>query len=234
MITTRRANACGHADFGWLQARYSFSFGHYFDPQLMGYASLRVLNQEVLAAGSGLQPRAFPSVDVLNIVLQGTAEYRDSDGYALAAEEGEALLFAAQAGVSYSELNLDKQRPLTRLQLWLAACPERENTPWQKLSLSASQKQQLIASPDGEGASLQLRQQMWISQISLAAGEELDLTLRGNRGYLQSVYGALSLHTSPNVTHRLGCGDGAFLQDEGLILLRAEKAMRVLVIDSAA
>lgn len=44
MITTRTAKQCGQADFGWLQARYTFSFGHYFDPKLLGYASLRVLN----------------------------------------------------------------------------------------------------------------------------------------------------------------------------------------------
>lgn len=45
MITTRTAKQCGQADFGWLQARYTFSFGHYFDPKLLGYASLRVLNE---------------------------------------------------------------------------------------------------------------------------------------------------------------------------------------------
>lgn len=49
MITTRTAGQCGQADYGWLQARYTFSFGHYFDPKLLGYASLRVLNREVLA-----------------------------------------------------------------------------------------------------------------------------------------------------------------------------------------
>ena len=56
MITTRTAKQCGQADFGWLQARYTFSFGHYFDPKLLGYASLRVLNQEVLAPGASFQP----------------------------------------------------------------------------------------------------------------------------------------------------------------------------------
>lgn len=54
MITTRTAKQCGQADYGWLQARYTFSFGHYFDPKLLGYASLRVLNQEVLAPGAFL------------------------------------------------------------------------------------------------------------------------------------------------------------------------------------
>lgn len=71
MITCRTAQQCGQADFGWLQARYTFSFGHYFDPKLMGYASLRVLNQEVLAPGASFQPRTYPSVDILNLILQG-------------------------------------------------------------------------------------------------------------------------------------------------------------------
>ena len=80
MITTRTAKQCGQADFGWLQARYTFSFGHYFDPKLLGYASLRVLNQEVLAPGASFQPRTYPKVDILNLILEGEAEYRDSEG----------------------------------------------------------------------------------------------------------------------------------------------------------
>ena len=79
MITTRTARQCGQADYGWLQARYTFSFGHYFDPKLLGYASLRVLNQEVLAIGAAFQPRTYPKVDILNVILDGEAEYRGED-----------------------------------------------------------------------------------------------------------------------------------------------------------
>ena len=63
MITTRTAKQCGQADFGWLQARYTFSFGHYFDPKLLGYASLRVLNQEVLAPGASVPESRYPEPD---------------------------------------------------------------------------------------------------------------------------------------------------------------------------
>ncbi|STW71831.1 Pirin-like protein YhaK [Klebsiella michiganensis] len=96
MITTRTAKQCGQADFGWLQARYTFSFGHYFDPKLLGYASLRVLNQEVLAPGASFQPRTYPKVDILNLILEGEAEYRDSDGNHIQAKAGEALLISTQ------------------------------------------------------------------------------------------------------------------------------------------
>lgn len=148
MITTRTARQCGQADYGWLQARYTFSFGHYFDPKLLGYASLRVLNQEVLAPGAAFQPRTYPKVDILNVILDGEAEYRDSEGNHVQASAGEALLLSTQPGVSYSEHNLSKDKSLTRMQLWLDACPQRENPLIQKLALNMD-KQQLIASPEG-------------------------------------------------------------------------------------
>ncbi|WP_343554427.1 pirin family protein [Pantoea sp.] len=230
MMTTRCASACGQADFGWLQARYSFSFGHYFDPKLMGYASLRVLNQEILAPGAAFQPRSYPQVDVLNLVLQGEAEYRDSEGNHLVAQEGEAMLLSARQGVNYSEINLSKDRPLTRMQLWLAACPDRENPLLQKLELP-QKTSVLIASPDGAEGSLQLRQQVWVHQITLAPGEQCSVKLHGPRAYLQSIHGSLDLQASSANQEPLGCGDGAFLSDEQQITLQATTRLRALVID---
>ncbi|WP_455852616.1 pirin family protein [Pantoea endophytica] len=233
MMTTRCASACGQADFGWLQARYSFSFGHYFDPKLMGYASLRVLNQEILAPGAAFQPRSYPQVDVLNLVLQGEAEYRDSEGNHLVAREGEAMLLSARQGVNYSEINISKDRPLTRMQLWLAACPERENPLLQKLELP-QQTSVLIASPDGAQGSLQLRQQVWVHQVTLAPGEQYTVKLHGPRAYLQSIHGSLDVQASSANQQPLSCGDGAFLSDENQISLQARTPLRALVIDLPA
>ncbi|MCA1178775.1 MULTISPECIES: pirin family protein [unclassified Pantoea] len=233
MMTTRCASACGQADFGWLQARYSFSFGHYFDPKLMGYASLRVLNQEVLAPGAAFQPRSYPQVDVLNLVLQGEAEYRDSEGNHLIAREGEAMLLSARQGVNYSEINISKDRPLTRMQLWLAACPERENPLLQKIAVP-QETRFLLASPDGVDGSLQLRQQVWVHQVILAPGEQHTVKLNGPRAYLQSIHGSLDLQASSANQELLSCGDGAFLSEEHQITLQAKTPLRALVIDLPA
>ncbi|EHM49523.1 pirin family protein [Yokenella regensburgei] len=230
MITTRTAKQCGQADFGWLQARYTFSFGHYFDPKLLGYASLRVLNQEVLAPGASFQPRAYPKVDILNLILEGEAEYRDSEGNHVQAKAGEALLIATQAGVSYSEHNLSKDKSLTRMQLWLDACPERENPPVQKMKI-ANTGQQLLASPDGENGSLQLRQQVWIHHIEIAKGEQMSFKLHGPRAYLQSIHGTVHALTSQEDKQGLTCGDGAFIRDEANITLVADTPLRALLID---
>ena len=230
MITTRTAKQCGQADFGWLKARYTFSFGHYFDPKLLGYASLRVLNQEVLAPGASFQPRAYPKVDILNLILEGEAEYRDSEGHHVQAKAGEALLIATQPGISYSEHNLSKDKSLTRMQLWLDPCPERENSPVQKLTL-ADDACQLLASPDSDKGSLQLRQQVWLHHISLNKGEELKIELHGPRAYLQSIHGTVHAVTHHKEQEALTCGDGAFIRDEATITLVADTPLRALLVD---
>lgn len=158
------------------------------------------------------------------------AEYRDSDGNHVQAKAGEALLLAAQPGISYSEHNLSKVKPLTRMQLWLDACPERENALVQKIPLLAAQ-QQLLASPDGEQNSLQLRQQVWVHHITLEKGESLNFQLHGPRAYLQSIHGTFHAMTHNEEREALTCGDGAFIRDEPNITLVADTPLRALLVD---
>lgn len=231
MIKSRTAEECGTADFGWLKARYTFSFGHYFDPKLMGYASLRVLNQEVLAPGASFQPRTYPRVDILNLVLQGDAEYRDGEGNSVRVCAGEAALLSTQSNVSYSELNLSSTQPLTRMQLWLDACPQQENPLIQQMKVG-KQKHLLLASPDGADGSMQLRQQVWIHHIELGEGEEITLPIRGPRAYLQSIHGRVdALGSKSHDQQKLVCGDGAFIHLEPQLTIKASTPLRALLID---
>ncbi|MCG8708770.1 pirin family protein [Brenneria sp. 4F2] len=230
MIIKRAAEQCGQADYGWLQARYTFSFGHYFDPQLLGYASLRVLNQEVLTPGASFQPRTYPRVDILNIILQGEAEYRDSHGCHIHAKAGEVLLLATQPNISYSEHNTSDSKPLTRMQLWLDACPTRENSPLQRLTLNKS-GHRLLASPEGEDSSLQLRQQVWIHHLDLQKDERKVIKLNGNRAYLQSIHGSAAISSRQHSGDRLACGDGAFIQQENELTIQPESPLRALLVD---
>ncbi len=146
------------------------------------------------------------------------------------ARAGEALLLSTQPGISYSEHNLSKDKSLTRMQLWLDACPERENAPVQKIKI-ADVARQLIASPEGSKESLQLRQQVWIHHIELEKGEELSFQLHGPRAYLQSIHGTVHAVTHAEEKEGLTCGDGAFIRDEANITLVADTPLRALLID---
>jgi redox-sensitive bicupin YhaK (pirin superfamily) len=188
-----------------------------------------VLNQEVLAPGASFQPRTYPKVDILNLILEGEAEYRDSEGHHVQVKAGEALLIATQPGISYSEHNLSKDKSLTRMQLWLDACPERENAPMQKIAIAG--QQQLLASPDGHAESMQLRQQVWLHHIELDEGEQLSFQLHGPRAYLQSIHGRFHALTPQEEQKALTCGDGAFIRDEANITLVADTPLRALLVD---
>jgi redox-sensitive bicupin YhaK (pirin superfamily) len=232
MITVRAAQQCGEADYGWLKARYTFSFGHYFDPKLLGYASLRVLNQEVMAPGASLQPRSYPKVDILNLILEGEAEYRDNEGNHVQVKTGEAVLLSTQPGVSYSEHNVSKKNPLTRMQLWLEACPEGDNPLIQKITLN-NQSQQLIAAAAGGKSVLQLRQNIRVHHINLQAGQQQSIPLQGSHAYLQSIHGTVTA-SSAGTDVNLTCGDGAFIRDEQKMTLEASTPLRALLIDLPA
>ena len=229
MLRLRAAEKCGSADYGWLKSRYSFSFGHYFDPQLLGFGHLQVLNQEVLAAGATFQPRNFPRVDVLNIILQGEAEYRSSNGQVSTARAGDALLFAGDNTVC-QESNASPDTDLVRLQLWLQTCPE-QNTPLiQKRQLPENGKAVLIASGDGQEDSLKLRQNIRVYQLSLAPDETHTFPLQGSRCYLQSVYGAVCL-SGENSSLQAGCGDGVLMSDEKQLNITAMSDCKLLIVE---
>lgn len=231
MIKYRTAQQCGKADYGWLQARYTFSFGHYFDPHFLDYGTLRVLNQEVLAPNSEFKAKTYPHVDVVNLILRGEATYLDNMGRSVTAKENECLLISPHNTETYIERNSHPDMPLTRIQLWLNACPQQESLASQKLSLDETAKYQLLASPTGQNGSLMLRQNILLYHINLSAGDEITLSVKGQKGYLQSIKGGTQLQTSAKEMGKIQCGDGAFIQDTNTITLRCQQPFRGLFID---
>ena len=64
MIAVRKAEDRGHADIGWLNTHYSFSFANYYDPQWNGYRSLRVLNDDTIAPGRGFGAHGHRDMEI--------------------------------------------------------------------------------------------------------------------------------------------------------------------------
>jgi hypothetical protein len=59
MIEHRPFNQLASADHGWLKARHHFSFGEFADPSRMGWGTLRVWNDDEIAANTGFPPLAI-------------------------------------------------------------------------------------------------------------------------------------------------------------------------------
>jgi len=118
-INVRHAAERGVAEFGWLSSRHSFSFGHYCDPEHMGFRALRVINDDRGRAGQGFGTRPHRDVEIISIVVEVALGHRDSLGTGSLIRPGEAQRKSAGTGGQHSEFNPPPTDEVRFLQIWI-------------------------------------------------------------------------------------------------------------------
>lgn len=233
MITIRRGEERGAANFGWLDSKHSFSFGNYYDPDHMGFGALRVINEDKVAPGGGFPTHGHADMEIISYVLDGGLEHRDTLGTNSVIRPGEVQRMSAGTGIRHSEYNASDSAPVHFLQIWIL--PERRGLApgYEQKSFAAEEKKgrlRLVASRDGREGSVTVHQDVSLYATLLDEGDAVGLDLKpGRRAWVQVTRGRATLNGQA-----LAAGDGAAVTGEtALALAAAAPGTEALVFDLA-
>lgn len=235
MITLRPSGSRGRTRISWLDARHSFSFGDYDDPDWRAFRSLRVINQDIVAPGGGFSPHPHRDMEIVTLVLRGRLDHADAigDGHQQSLLPGEVQRISAGTGMVHSEFNGSTTDPVELMQIWIKP-DQRGRTPRYEQKLfdlglndagetnDATDSPRLVTliAPEGSAGrsgALEIYQHAWIHHVALPAHQSITHALAPGRGaWVQVISGEVQLNG-----HTLKAGDAAAVEDEPSLTLQA-------------
>ncbi|MBU6401626.1 MAG: pirin family protein [Verrucomicrobia bacterium] len=230
MMTIRRAEDRGHANHGWLDTHYTFSFADYYEPRWMGFRSLRVINDDTIAGGGGFGTHPHRDMEILTYVLSGALRHRDSMGHETVLKPGDAQRISAGTGIAHSEFNYSPIEPVHLLQIWIQ--PERKGAVPSYAERSfgnggAFQGLTLVASREGRDGSVSLGQnaEVWLARLGKHGGATHTLA-PGRHAWVHVAEGEITLNGQA-----LRAGDGAAISNHAGLTLAARASAQALLFD---
>jgi redox-sensitive bicupin YhaK (pirin superfamily) len=212
-ITKLPADERGTADHGWLQARFSFSFGGYFNPDRMGFHALRVINNDTVQPGGGFATHPHDNMEIFTYVIEGALAHKDSMGNGATITPGNLQYMSAASGVTHSEFNPSDQEHTLLYQIWLTP-NERDGEPRYAEKPLGDQATPnaltLLFSGDGRDGSTPIRQDAEIFFGRLDAGNELTVEADSDHPHvwIQVIKGHIE-----SLKEDLRSGDGCSAED---------------------
>jgi redox-sensitive bicupin YhaK (pirin superfamily) len=229
MMIIRKSNERGHAEHGWLDSYHTFSFADYYDPQWLGFRTLRVINDDLIMPGMGFGTHPHRDMEIISYVLGGALQHRDSMGNGRVIKAGEFQYMAAGTGVEHSEFNPSQKEATRLLQIWIM--PDKKGVApryaERNLAKAETGKLHLVASKTGRSGSMEIHQDADVLLAKLEAGQNVKHPLAaGRHAWVHVAEGEVRLNGKP-----LAAGDAAGTSEESALEIAAAKASQVLVFD---
>ncbi len=234
MMTIRSAHDRGTANFGWLDTRHTFSFGNYYDPTYMGFADLRVINEDKVSPSQGFSTHGHRDMEIVTYVLEGALEHKDSLGNGSIIRPGDVQRMSAGTGILHSEFNASDTDPVHLLQIWILPEEKGIEPGYEQKTFADEEKQgklRLVGSRDGRDGSVTIHQDVNLYAALLRDGETIDHSLADGRvGWLQVARGSLYLNG-----RLLSAGDGVAISQEPVLTLQGNAHhTEILLFDMVA
>ena len=232
MLTLRRSCERGYADHGWLKSHHSFSFADYFNPAHMGWGNLRVINDDLIAPGSGFGKHGHRDMEIVTYVTSGALAHQDSMGNGTAIPPGDVQRMSAGRGVMHSEFNHAPDQTTHLFQIWIEPREKGIAPDYEQKTFTDADKRgrlRLIASPDGADGSVTIHADASIYAGLFDADETATLPLNpARKAYLHVAKGQIAVNGQ-----NLQKGDAALLANESNLTLSNGQDAEVLVFDLA-
>lgn len=230
MITLRKARDRGISETDWLKSYHSFSFGMYRDPKHMGFGVLRVINDDIVAGGGGFHTHPHHDMEIITYVLSGVLQHKDSLGNGSAILPGDVQRMSAGTGILHSEFNGSETDPVHLLQIWILPDTKGVQPGYEQKHFMPEERQgklRLVASKNGRDGSVRLHQDADMYAANLSAGGEITFRPRqGRKVWLHTARGTMSVNGNA-----LEAGDGAAIESESSLVLRADGDAEFLLFD---
>ncbi len=230
MIALRKANERGHANHGWLDSHFSFSFAEYHDPQHMGFSSLRVINEDIVQPGTGFGTHGHRDMEIITYILEGALEHKDSMGNGSVIRPGDVQRMSAGKGVQHSEFNPSSAELVHLLQIWIQPNVMGIPPSYEEKHFDAASRRgrlRLIASSDGRDGSVKIHQNAAVYAALLDGAERASHALAaGRKAYVHVARGKVTVNGNA-----LDAGDALKASGEAEIVLARGDNAEILLFD---
>jgi redox-sensitive bicupin YhaK (pirin superfamily) len=221
----------GHANHGWLNAKHSFSFASWQNPERVHFGALRVLNDDIVAPSMGFGKHPHDNMEIITIPLKGALKHQDSMGNSSVIEAGEVQVMSAGMGVQHSEVNAKHDEAINLFQIWIFpnkhnVTPRYDQIRYEEESMRNNFLQ--VVSPNPDDAGTWIQQQAWIHLSQMEEGKSLNYELKqkGNGVYILNVEGTFEI-----ANQLLEKRDAIGVWETETIKIKANKTGRLLLID---
>jgi redox-sensitive bicupin YhaK (pirin superfamily) len=232
VIKTIRASERYFSDFGWLKTYWLFSFDHYHDAANMQFGSLRVFNDDVVAANNGFPTHPHREMEIITTVLAGEVTHEDSMGNRTVIKAGEVQRMSAGTGITHSEYNRG-ETPVHLYQIWILPDERRLKPSYDQRSFSADERKNrllLVASGQTSADAVSLNTDATIYMSDFDAGHIVHFPVKDSRGvFVYVTSGDLGINDE-----RLTTKDQARITDVDRLKLEAYDDTSFILIDVPA
>jgi quercetin 2,3-dioxygenase len=189
----------GAADHGWLNAKHSFSFAGFYNPDKVHFGALRVINDDIVAGGGGFPTHPHDNMEIVTIPLKGALQHKDSTGGEGIIEAGDVQIMSAGTGVRHSEFNASATEAVNLFQCWVF--PKEKNIKprydQRKFELADREgKWQVVVSPIEADNALWINQDARFLLTNIKAGntQAYSNAFSGNGVYIMVIKGTVTIN----------------------------------------